>query len=769
MLATLVALGVGPASFLGRRFDPAARLAMSPALGLCLGTGAFTTLIWFTAASNTYWLLPILALTSLAVAVRRRMGVELKDRGADRPSARRMLPLVHLRPFDALALAMVCVVVAAPLSYTLRERHSVGPIGFEVWDAVGYTAEIDGMTQQSIRQAAHGNKVQAGRNAVEVLEKAHQTEPRKDFIQRYWEFYAPGNQNLDAAPLSANLNELVGLHATDTQTLFLIAFLISGALGAFAAVRYAAPRPAWVAPFAGILFAGPFFMQLVADGSQAAVCGLGVILPLVAMGTDALCERRLATLVLFALLASGLMALYPLFVSGVALSAAVVLLAMGALAWWRGRLTRVTLARAFGQLGIVLALIIAFDVVSFTRDVGYWHDVLAGDYFLAGLPQYHLPYSVLPGWLLQTREFYFLTDLGSASVTQILIGVVLAALFLGVILFGLFRRRASLILVPLVLIFLLLAEYTSAAHHCAYCTDRALLPVAPAGIWLLALGIAALATSGRSWLRWTGVAIAIMALIAVAERTRQERLRFADGAYFLDAGDRALLSRLPHRPGPVDLEGYGEVLGKAPGELPLVYFMTWERNHKEVSVPSEYVDNASLAYLGEANPANPQFIPGYRYVLTRFAGVQTGRRVIARTGSLALEERSGPLDATVVSGLGLPLVRLDDQGLAWVEGPLHVIVTGGDSIPAWIALRFRYIVPVSVPRQPDVHARLLPGGILAACVRARGTGPIRRGTIRLAFSPLPGIIPNEPFALSEPPQGVQLTAIRAVSHCSLPQ
>jgi hypothetical protein len=316
-------------------------------------------------------------------------------------------------------------------------------------------------------------------------------------------------------------------------------------------------------------------------------------------------------------------------------------------------------------------------------------------------------------------------------------------------------------------IVLLIAEYTSAVHHCAYCTDRALLPVAPAGIALLVLGVAALVTSGPSWLRFAGIAVAIVIVVAVAQRTREERLRFADGAYFLDAGDRALLSHLPPDPGPVDIEGYGEVLGKAPGELPLVYFMVWEHDHEGVSIPSEYVDDASLAYLGEANPANPQFTPGYRYVLTRLGGVQTGRRVIAWTGSLALEERTGPLDAIVVSGLGLPLIRLDYQGLAWVEGPLHLIVTGGNSAPAWIALRFHYIVPVSVPRQPGVRARLLPGGILAACVRAEGTAPLRRGTITLAFSPLPGIVPNEPFALSEPPQGVQLTAIRAAGHCSL--
>ena len=71
MLAILLCLGSGPASFLGRRFDATARVAMAPVLGLCLGTCVFTTLIWFTAARNTYWLLPLLALASLAVALWR--------------------------------------------------------------------------------------------------------------------------------------------------------------------------------------------------------------------------------------------------------------------------------------------------------------------------------------------------------------------------------------------------------------------------------------------------------------------------------------------------------------------------------------------------------------------------------------------------------------------------------------------------------------------------------------------------------------------------
>lgn len=749
MLVTLFALGSGPASFLGRRFDAAARLAMAPVLGLCLGTCVFTTLIWCTAARNTYWLLPIIAIASVAVALTRGLAAIPADLDGAKHS--RVALLIRRLCFrDALALVAVCAVVSAPLSYTLHERHGVGPTGFEVWDAVGYTAETDGMVQQSIRTAEHS-----------VYTAAH------NFIQRYWEFYAPGNQNTDAAPLSANLNELIGLHATDTQSLFLIVFLMSGALGAFAAVRYAAPKPIWAAPLAGVLFAGPFFLQLMADGSQAATCGLATILPIVAVGADALRRPRVASLVLFALLVSGLIALYPLFVPAVGIAAATIIVVICAMAWWRGRLNRRRLSWVIGALTLVIALSIVFNLVSFLRDMRYWHEVLNGEYYLSGLPKYHLPYSVLPGWLLQTREFYFLSELGSTSAKQVLIGVILPIVFIGVIVFGVRRRPAGLFLLAPLLIYAAMAYYTSSTHHCSYCTDRALLPIAPLSIGLLVLGIAMLATASSRWLRWTGVLVAIAAVVAVGERTRQERLRFADGSYFLDAGNRALLSHLPAHPGAVDLESYGEDPNVAPGELPLVYFLVYERDHGAASVPTEYSEYSSLAYLGESNPANPELNPNYRYVLTRLGGVQTGRRVIARTGSLALEERTQPLDATVVSGVAVPPVRLDAQGLAWVEGPLHMIVVGGGPNPAWISLRFKAIVPVTVPRQPGVRAQSNRGGELTACVRAIGTAPVRKATISLSFPLLPGIAPAEPFAVPEPPQGVQLTAMRAVTHCPL--
>ena len=647
-------------------------------------------------------------------------------------------------------LGAVCVVVAAPLSYTLRERHSVGPTGFEVWDALAFTAEADGAIAEPIHTAEHKENL-FGQNLA----------------QMYWAGTLAHEQQIDATPLAANTDSLLGLYATDTQSLFMIAFLVAGALGAFAAVRYAAPKPSWIALFAGLLFAGPFFLQLISDGSQPATCGLATILPIVAVGFDALRDPRLASLALFALLIAGLMALYPLFVPAIALSAAAVLVVVAVAAWWRGSLTRRRLLIGLGCVGTVIALSIVFNIVSFLRDVRYWRTVLEGGYYLSSLPKYHLPYSVIPGWLLQTREFYNLTELGSTSAGEVLIGVILPGLFIGIIVFGLKRHRLGLILALIIVVFAVMGMYTSAKHGCSYCTDRTLLPIAPLSIGLLAVGIATLVTSSSWWLRWIGIGAALIAIVAVAERTRTERVRFSDGAFFLEASERALVSKLPTHAGPLYLEGFGQDLRRAPGELPIVYLLAWERNHGQVSMISEYTDYGGLGYFTNADPANPQFSPHYRYVLTRFGGVETGRRLISRKGSVALEERTGPLDATVVSGVAVPLERLNTEGLAWVQGPLHFDVVGVTDAPAWVSVRFRAAVPVSIPGQAGVRSRIGPNGLVSACVRAVGAPPLRKASITLSFPLTPGIIPAEEFAVQEPPQGVQLLGVRAGAGCSL--
>ena len=404
MLITLLALGSGPASFLGRRFDPAARVAMAPVLGLCAGTCVFTTLLWFTAASNTYWLLPILALVSLVVAA--TSGSE----GDERPERQAAsLPRSSVGSgagsIRRHALAVVCVVVAAPLSYTLHERHSVGPTGIQSGTR---TTTRQSPTPWCSSRSARLNKAAAFERELHaadvdgLLRAAFKTSTRRRFSQR----------RRAARPARHRHPEPVPDRLPDNGRAWRVC---SGSLRA--------PNPCWVAPLAGVLFAGPFFLQLMADGSQAATCGLGTLLPIAVVGLDALRKPRTASLALLALLMSGLMALYPLFVPGVAFAGATILLVVGGKAWWRGELTRRVLLLTGARIGAVLALSALFNLLSFTRDVRYWRGVLNGAYYITGLPVYHLPYSVLPGWLLQTREFYFLSELGSTSAKQVLLGV----------------------------------------------------------------------------------------------------------------------------------------------------------------------------------------------------------------------------------------------------------------------------------------------------------------------------------------------------------
>lgn len=743
MLITLVLLGAGPAAFLGKRFDPAARIAITPVLGLCLGTSVFTTLIWLLPARDTYWLLPLLAAASVFLALTRARAAA-PILATSWGGALRALWCPRAR--DAFALAGVCVVVAAPFSYTLHERDSVGPTGFVVYDSVGYVGETDGMAQQSIRQASHAEPEGA------------------NFVRQFWTMYSQTDVNLDASPLSANLNELSGWGSTDTQTLFLIVFLVGDALGTFAAVRYLAAKPFWIAPLAGLMFAGPFHLQLMADGSQAAICGTSVILPLVAVSIEALRERRLAHLVLVAILGSGLLAIYPPIAPGVAIAAGLILLAFAGLRWRRGRLNRQALGEALAQSVAVLAMSILFDIVAFTHAISYWGTVLTGA-DTAGKPKYELPVSVLPGWLLQTRQFFFLKNLSHASLHVLLLGGLLPAIFIAAMLIGLRRRPVALIFLPIIFVFAALAIYSRYKYNCSYCVDRNMIPIAPVVYGLLALGVAALATMTSRSMRWLGMAVAAAALIAAGAQLRSERVIFANDSYFLDAGTRALVNDLPAHAGPLDLEGYGQDPHHSAGELPMTYYLAYERNHAEVSVASEYTDYNALFAFGGPKPHNPNFDPEYRYVLTRFGGVSTGRRVIARVGSLALEERTAPLDATLISGVALPAIRLDSNGYGPVVGQLHFLVGGNGTAPAWVLLHFQTIEPATAAPQPGVTSQSTPH-LLTVCVPVTGTAPVRQAALTLQGHLFAGAIPNEQFPQQGPPQGINLVGMRAVPHCS---
>jgi hypothetical protein len=721
LLVLLAAFGSGPASYLGEDFDWAARLAMAPVLGMCVGVGAFTTLLWFVPASQTSWCVVPVAVASMAVAfVRRDRWRRVPTEDGVRGAPQR--PWRFSRMIDITQLAVMCLAVAVPITYTLHQHSSVGPVSYAVGDVDGYVSDADAAQHLSLRTAA-----------------AHANGPFADLTVAYWDRYAGKSQQLDVTPLLANVDNLAGLGATETDSSFLVVFLVVGALGAFAAVRATVRRPTWAAVIAGGLFGGAFFLQLFFDGSEGAICGLAVLLPLAVVGHGALERRWPGDAVLFALLLSGLIALYPLFVAPVGVAIAV---ALGAAVLRRGRVRR----RSLGALGrgvvTVAILVVLFDVVAFVRFLGYWQGLLRGGYVKPDFPRFTLGAGLVPGWLFQTRELYNLAFTGHSVASNAIFAVAAPMALAGVAIVALWRYPLARLLLPLVATSGAIALYERVHNNCSYCEDRNLLPVAPVLILLVGLGIAAVAGSRLRRHHWLALGLAALTVASAGYALGTERQRFSNDSYFLDSSARALVSRIPSGGGPIELEGFNEG-PHALVEQFLIYALADERSWGNVSLSADHNDNNALsAYAGTYPLPGPMFRPYYRYVLTRIPAVATPRPTVARIEGIALERRTRPLDvfldygllasasASTVSSGG---AQLNPTG----NGTVQFVVAGGPSPgstsevrserqSAFVALRVALPAgapsPVITGNSTSVQRR---GDTLDVCVRTTGSAPVR--------------------------------------------
>jgi hypothetical protein len=745
MLALLLAVGAAPAAFLSERLDAAARLALTPILGFCLGTCVTTTLLAFTPADATYWLLIPLALGSISLAAwRLRRSAKVNIR-------------ISLR--DIAQLLLVCVAVAGPLSYTLHAHHTVGPAAYTYTDVDGYVAEQDGAQFTSIDHAA------------KAWEHAQPTSARfADLTQLYWSFVDSFNANPNAGPLDANLDQLLGLGATETNSAFLIVFLLAGALGTFAAVRYVTRSPTWMAALAGALFGGPMFLELWFDTFEAAIIALGLVMPLAILGSEIMRSRDLASLVLFSLIFACFFTVYPVLVPIVALTCALVLAAR-AIALRRGAGDlRAAVRRGSLSIATIAGVVVVLDNVGLVHAVDYYRKLLENAVPLPRVP-WHLPLQVLPEWLLQTREFWYLPDIATGGLKQLLLGALLPLVFIGFIVIGVRRHRPALALVALAGVCGAVAEYSFTSREaCTYCAERDLLPLAPIATVLLALGLAAVLAMPQRWARALGLLGALLVLGAVAQRAHVELKRFSQGSYFLDSANRSVLAHLPAHANAVALEGYGQTLS-AQAEQPLVYDLLNERARGRVSIVLGSDQNNGIEYLdfGVIRSPGVEFDPDYDFVLTRFAGIETSRRVIARSGGIALEQRTQPLDVTPYAGLEAPLERLDTSGTAWVQPgqPIEFYVTGASTGQAWVRLTFSTNEPVTVAPQAGLRTSA-HGDTVIACVPSAGAAPIRHAEVLLSAPPEAVSPPAETFPPPVPMEGIALTSMHAMSgRCSV--
>jgi len=741
MFAFLLLVGLGPVAFLPPRVDRASRLALAPAFGLSVSMCVLVTSVWRVPVHRTAWLLPLLAAASVTVAVWRAKHAA--------PDAAERTPW-RIGASAVVQLVLVAVVVMGSLSLPLVRRDSVGPVGYGVADAGGYVLEQDGMEAESIYAA----------------ERQHP--PWRDMTIEEWSAYAGSFQEIGFDPVSADVDVLLGLGATQTYSSFVIAVLLVGAFGAFAAVRIATRARSWPAPFAGALFGGSFFIQLFMDGSEGALTGLALVLPLLLAGYLALRDRRAVNLILFALLAAGLQTAYPLFVPPLVLGGAFVL-AVVAVRHLRRGIGATELARGGGSVAGVLVLAAALSPVAFERNVRYWRAILNGTYMITklGLPQYELPIGVLPGWLAQSRSFYYLPTLESLTAQQTLNSIFIPLVLIAAILYGLWRHRATAIVIPVAAAAGLLAYYTMEHDQCSYCVQRNLLVVEPLTAAGIGVALAALLAARGRTLRLLAGAIAIVTLVAVGDRALDTNRLEADAAYVFDRQTRQALAAVPrHAAGTLELEGFGQG-PKAQMEEPLVYSAAREILGRPPSISAESDDNLGLQYLGGPRPAGVEFDPGYRYVLTRLAGINTARRTIARYGAIALQERVQSLDALVTSGVDVALARNEPMGLAWVQGvPVTVWVTGATlKERVWVQLDFQITTPgaVNVGQAADVPTKARrTGSHLVVCLEAPNEGPIRRVAVPLGFTPIPQPPAPGEYGIPDPPRGLRLAAVYAL-------
>jgi hypothetical protein len=300
---------------------------------------------------------------------------------------------------------------------------------------------------------------------------------------------------------------------------------------------------------------------------------------------------------------------------------------------------------------------------------------------------------------------------------------------------ALHRYRAALLVFSVIPIALGLGTYQVVRNSCGYCEDRSLLPIAPALVYLVALGIGLVGFNLGRIAR--GIAIGASGLLALlaglsAGRSYQ---RFSTDAYFLPIEPiRTVLAAAPDHQAAVLVEGFGEGLN-APAEEAFVYEIAAEQTGGRVSIEADKDDRGGLNYLGTSPLEPPIFRSGYKYVLTLLPGIETKRRVIARAPGVALEQRASGLDVSLDYGAEVPNVPNGaSTGVAWVYGPLQFVVTGQRGSPSFVTVIFALTSPSSVVSAQKGVTIKRQGTRFVTCLPTSSAGPTRVADITLAYA-----------------------------------
>lgn len=758
LLLVLVAVGAAPAAHLPVR-SFATRLALFPAFGLAVTSSVLLTLSFVTPLEHALWfaVLPLGVLSSL-LAFRR-----LRRERADPPAARELGAM-----FAVLAFALVV------FSYPMAARQSLGPVGYGIFDAPGYASYIDGYQRYTSDEPPLG--ISPGDWADRRWDDVAWGEPW-DLMARYgwaYKFQHTGSDTLPAAVSGAT-----GWAPWTLVSPFIVVLAGVAALGTFALARTLLDGRLAASALAGLLVAGPVLFQVHIDGSQGFVAGLALLPAVLTAGILAVAPSTSATVGLGILLA-GLQAVYPellpVVVLGAVLAVAAAVWARGGGHGWRsaGRMVR--------PLAVAGALAFLVSPRSTPWTAAYLYGVVSGTGMglLDSLVDYDMSLRYVPGWLAQTREFYSFAvhSTGSGAIVWDVIAplAVAAVSVVGI------AARPQLGVLAAVAVAAMAQAVGLTLVGCSYCVQRSLLSLVPVLPVLFVAGLVSLSTRGA------GARAAVVGLVAVlalgiGRTTVKSERRAVAGAYMPSAdlarvGER--VSRLPPGDGAVLLEGFNATPVWSWADLPTAYGALRHATDRRLAIPARYNDYGGFSYLGTRPRGHPAYTPDYRYVVTRFGALETGRATIARAGPLAIQRRSEPFDVSVVRGVAVAPRGIDRRGVPWVQapgralglqqGPLTFWVSGPAGVPAWIEVRL----------EAPPHARIVGpsgttqlrdgGGRLVACVPTPQTGAPRVVSVRVDPRP-PGLQPppNRMSPVALPAEVVRLEAVRASARtCATP-
>ncbi len=735
MLAVVTAIGVAAASFLVGDLAPAARWALAPIVGLAASICLLTSLNWWLPARTVAWagLLPALVL-AFAVAWHRR--------------AQLRVPAGHLAMIAALAF-----VVAAGFTSPLAYQHAFGPGGYQVWDGPNYASLQTGLTYNAVSDDDFGPDWSLSVHAAE--------------------FFGPDNplhQQIGYDSVAATVASMAHLSPVQTQVAFMIALVVIGALGAFGAFLILLPRHRWAALLAGALYAGPVMLQLVLDGSEGALAGIAHFLPMLALGLLALRPGSgRSPAVLFAIVAAGAAAAYPVYFLALTAAAGLIWLVTLARQLYDGsgrpRVPRAV--RALRGLLLVAALTAIAAPFAFHRSLSYWKLLIEGGGDVGGLPKFDLPLPTLPSYVLGTREFFYLPHLSDTDLRQWIFADILPFLIIGLVVFAFVRIRA---LWPVgVLALVLLIETVEVSRSgCSYCVQRSLLPLGPLSGFVLAASTVAVASSRVVPRRLLATTIGLALLIVTWHTDGSLIRRGAIGAYFMPKVVHSVLDDADQYPGPVLLEGFMASYD-APGEQPAALLAADGGGDRpggpRLSLLIETNDYSGLAYLTAPRPSGPEFATDYRTVITRLGTVRTQRQTVRRSGGLAVQRRTRAFDVTAENGLFLNRARNSDQR-AFLANSMTFVVTGPKGREVAVQLGLAKLKRAGLGKLPRGSIVRHAGTGLSVCLPATG----QLGTIRRVVVP---VIPNQvglaspsPFAnRSVAVDGPSLASMSVVSRC----